>query len=157
MAVIAVGDMLQDDLLVDDGAAGRMADRNPLFALMSFSLRIGSFGDEVETPARTGVPRFASLGHLYAALDGTYRLGISLPDAPLASFRAAAKELARTTEAERLVIQRVGQDVLRQALLAYWGGRCPLTGITDPALLRASHIVPWSECVTDEHRLDVTV
>ena len=36
----------------------------------------------------------------------------------------------------------------------YWGGRCPLTGITEPALLRASHIVPWAEC-TDEQRLDV--
>jgi hypothetical protein len=81
---------------------------------------------------------FASLGHLYAALDRTYRLGISLPDAPLASFRAATKELPRTTEAERLIIQRVGQDVFRKALIAYWGGKCPLTGITDPALLRAT-------------------
>jgi len=36
----------------------------------------------------------------------------------------------------------------------YWGGRCPMTGITDHALLRASHIVPWSEC-NDEQRLDV--
>ena len=34
------------------------------------------------------------------------------------------------------------------------GGRCPLTGITDPALLRASHIVPWAEC-DDAQRLDV--
>jgi predicted restriction endonuclease len=37
----------------------------------------------------------------------------------------------------------------------YWQGRCPLTGITDPALLRASHIVPWSECQDDAQRLDV--
>jgi putative restriction endonuclease len=29
-----------------------------------------------------------------------------------------------------------------------------LTDITDPALLRASHIVPWSDC-NDEQRLDV--
>ena len=36
----------------------------------------------------------------------------------------------------------------------YWNDRCPLTGITDPALLRASHIVPWSVC-NDEQRLDV--
>ena len=50
--------------------------------------------------------------------------------------------------------QRIGQDVFREALLAYWGDRCPLTGITEPALLRASHIVPWAEC-TDAQRLDV--
>jgi putative restriction endonuclease len=36
----------------------------------------------------------------------------------------------------------------------YWGARCPITGITDPALLRASHIVPWAEC-DDAQRLDV--
>src|SRR5262249_26248217 len=42
----------------------------------------------------------------------------------------------------------------RNALMDYWGGRCPLTGITDPALLRASHIIPWSDC-DDAQRLDV--
>jgi hypothetical protein len=36
----------------------------------------------------------------------------------------------------------------------YRDGRCPLTSITEPKLLRASHIVPWSECC-DEQRLDV--
>jgi len=56
--------------------------------------------------------------------------------------------------AERLVIQRIGQNVFRDALMDYWGGRCPLTGITEPALLRASHIIPWSDC-DDAQRLDV--
>jgi HNH endonuclease len=98
---------------------------------------------------------FGTLQALYGALDRIYRLGVSLPDAPLNAFRTAARDLPRTTEAERLVVQRVGQDVFRQALLAYWGGRCPLTGITDVQLLRASHIVPWAECETDERRLDV--
>jgi hypothetical protein len=98
---------------------------------------------------------FDTLGQLYGALDRAYRLGLSLPDAPLTSFQAAIQNLPRTTEAERLVVQRIGQDVFRQALIAYWDGRCPLTGITDPALVRASHIVPWAECKTDEHRLDV--
>jgi putative restriction endonuclease len=49
---------------------------------------------------------------------------------------------------------RRAQDVFRSALMDYWNGRCPLTGTTDPALLRASHIVPWSDC-NDEQRLDV--
>lgn len=52
-------------------------------------------------------------------------------------------------------MQRVGQDIFRRALLKYWDDRCPLTGITDPALLRASHIVPWAECETDALRLEV--
>jgi hypothetical protein len=98
---------------------------------------------------------FDSLQGLYDAIERIYRLGVSLPDAPLRAYRAAVDELPRKTEAERLIVQRVGQEIFRGALLAYWGGRCPLTGITDVQLLRASHIVPWAECETDEKRLDV--
>jgi len=98
---------------------------------------------------------FDTLQALYDALDRIYRLGISLPDVPFQAFQAAVQALPRTTEAERLVIQRVGQDLFRQALLAYWGGRCSMTGITNPELLRASHIVPWAECDTEQKRLDV--
>jgi hypothetical protein len=76
----------------------------------------------------------------------TYKLSVSLPDAPLARFRAQTAGLPQTTEVERLVVQRIGQDIFRVALMDYWRARCPITGITDPALLRASHIVPWAEC-----------
>jgi len=97
---------------------------------------------------------FGSLTALHAGLDRVYKLGVSLPDAPLARFRAQTARLPQTTEAERLVLQRIGQDIFRAALMDYWGGQCPVTGIRDPALLRASHIVPWAEC-DDEQRLDV--
>jgi HNH endonuclease len=99
-------------------------------------------------------PGFATLAQLYAALDRVYKLAVSLPDAPLVRFQIKTAGLPRTTEAERLVVQRIGQDVFRDALMDYWGGRCPLTGITDPTLLRASHILPWADC-TDAQRLDV--
>lgn len=98
---------------------------------------------------------FATLRELYAALDRVYVLGISLPDAPLREFETRVANLPRTTEAERLVVQRIGQDIFRARLMDYWQGRCPLTGITDVALLRASHIIPWAECETDAERLDV--
>jgi hypothetical protein len=97
---------------------------------------------------------FDTVAELHAILDRIYKLAISLPDAPLMRFRIKTATLPQTTEAERLVVQRIGQDLFREALLAYWGGRCPLTGITEPSLLRASHIVPWAECA-DEQRLDV--
>ena len=98
---------------------------------------------------------FDTLGELYAVLHRVYKLGISLPDAPLREFERRTADLPRTTEAERLVVQRIGQDIFRNRLMDYWQGRCPLTGISDPALLRASHIVPWSECDSDAERLDV--
>jgi HNH endonuclease len=98
---------------------------------------------------------FEGLHDLYSALDHVYRLAVSLPDAPLQRFNAETLYLPRTTEAERLVVERVGQTLFREALLKYWNGRCPLTGVTDVQLLRASHIVPWAECETDALRLDV--
>jgi hypothetical protein len=98
---------------------------------------------------------FEALGQLYATLSRVYRLSASLPDAPLVEFRAKTKTLPKTTEAERLHIQRIGQDIFRASLAEYWQSRCPLTGITDPALLRASHIIPWKDCETDAERLDV--
>jgi hypothetical protein len=97
---------------------------------------------------------YETLTQLHAALNHVYKLAMSLPDAPLLRFRAETAKLPRTTEAERLVVQRIGQNLFRDALMDYWGSRCPLTGITEPALLRASHIVPWSDC-NDEQRLDV--
>lgn len=94
-----------------------------------------------------------SLDALHRTVGRAWQLAMALPEAPLERFRRAV-ELPRATDAERLVVQRVGQDIFRDALLAYWGGRCPLTGIADAALLRASHIVPWSVCDTDDKRLD---
>lgn len=96
-----------------------------------------------------------TLGALYAALHRVYELSVSLPDAPLRVFLESTKELPRTTEAERLVLQRIGQDIFRASLVDYWQGQCPLTGITDRALLRASHIIPWRDCASDADRLDV--
>jgi hypothetical protein len=98
---------------------------------------------------------FDSLRALYSALHRVYQLSVSLPDAPLREFEATVVGLPRTTEAERLVVQRIGQDIFRARLIDYWQGQCPLTGISDPDLLRASHIVPWSECGSDAERLDV--
>jgi hypothetical protein len=70
-----------------------------------------------------------------------------------AEVQAKIKELPKTTEAERLVVQRIGQDIFRARLIEYWQGRCPLTGILDTALLRASQIVPWKDCPSDAERL----
>jgi putative restriction endonuclease len=49
--------------------------------------------------------------------------------------------------------RRVGQDVFRQAILTAYHGRCAITGIDDPRLLNASHIVGWSEDTS--HRMNL--
>ncbi len=86
---------------------------------------------------------------------GGWSGGRRQPDALLRRFERLTATLPRTTEAERLVVQRVGQDVFRDGLIDYWEGRCAVTGLAVVELLRASHIKPWSECSSDAERLDV--
>jgi hypothetical protein len=106
--------------------------------------------------AGPGIARFmiSDTKELHAVLGRTWDLAVSLPDHPLRRFETETAGLSRNTEAERLVVQRRGQDVFRDSLLRYWGGCCPLTGITDTQLLRASHMKPWADCETDAERLD---
>jgi putative restriction endonuclease len=92
---------------------------------------------------------------LHALIDRLYRLALSLPPEPLLDFEQRVARLPRGTEAERLVVQRIGQDVFRKRLIDFWRGRCPITGVEQPELLRASHIKPWADCPTDAERLDV--
>lgn len=77
------------------------------------------------------------------------------PLSPLQQFEDQVRGRPRTTEAEKLVVQRIGQDIFRTSLMEHWHGRCPLTDISDQDLLRASHIIPWSECRNDADRLDM--
>lgn len=101
--------------------------------------------------ART-VDGVSALHHL---VRRAFQLSRTLPDELLHVFEAKTHDLPKATEAERLVVQRVGQDVFRHGLLDYWEGRCSVTGLAVPELLRASHIKPWADCATDAERLDV--
>ncbi len=102
-----------------------------------------------------GARAVTSLDALHQLVKRAFSLSRTLPDELLHQFEAAASALPRATEAERLVVQRVGQDVFRKGLLEYWDGRCAITGLAVPELLRASHIKPWADCATDAERLDV--
>ena len=92
---------------------------------------------------------------LHHLLRRAFQLSRTLPDALLRAFQHETAHLPRTTEAERLVVQRVGQHIFRRGLLEYWDGRCAITGLAVPELLRASHIKPWAACDTDAERLDI--
>jgi predicted restriction endonuclease len=56
------------------------------------------------------------------------------------------------TEAIRLVRQRRGQRFFRLSVLASYRSTCCISGVTDPRLLIASHIVPWRD--DERARLD---
>ena len=99
--------------------------------------------------------RVSDLPALHRLVRRAFQLARALPDEPLQAFLDRTASLPRTTEAERLVVQRVGQEVFRERLLDYWEGRCAVTGLGVPELLHASHIKPWADCETDAERLDV--
>lgn len=102
-----------------------------------------------------------TLADLAALLRRAASLSQALPNQAVRDYHAAVARAvetmpteARGTEVERLVRQRVGQARYRDALLAYWGGACAVTGVTVTEALRASHAKPWAECADDAERLD---
>lgn len=50
-----------------------------------------------------------------------------------------------------MIERRVGQQFFRSAVLANFEWRCCVTGIAEPSLLIASHIVPWSDNEKNRH------
>jgi hypothetical protein len=121
--------------------------------------------DALEAPAvafttqlPTGAAGARSVGEILALhrlLRRVFQLSRTLPDELLHVFEGETANLPRSTEAERLVVQRIGQDIFRRGLLEYWDGRCAITGLAVPDLLRAGHIKPWGDCERDAERLDV--
>jgi hypothetical protein len=106
-------------------------------------------------PGAIAARAVADLASLHRLVRRAFQLARTLPDELLHVFEAATAALPKATEAERLVVQRVGQNVFRKGLLDYWESRCAITGLGVVELLRASHIKPWADCTSDAERLDV--
>ena len=102
----------------------------------------------------TGTVQIAGIEQLYKMLQHAAVMASAMPSRVVDVFRAKTQNLPKNTEAERMVVQRVGQDIFRNALLDFWQGRCCVSGLAIPSLLRASHIKPWALCASDNERLD---
>lgn len=66
--------------------------------------------------------------------------GLSKPEAI-----HVAHQFSGSTEAERQVKVRLGQNFFRKMILADYGYKCCICGMPLPDLLIASHIVPWRD------------
>ncbi|MBS1169605.1 MAG: hypothetical protein H6R01_523 [Burkholderiaceae bacterium] len=117
---------------------------------------------ELNVPAQEASPPWVFcagvvLGYeaLHKLLGRAAALAPALTGGTLAKFRQQTKGKPAHTEAERMVLQRIGQGLFRDDLISYWNGRCAVTGLDVIPLLRASHIKPWAACDSDEERLDV--
>ncbi|WP_069353660.1 HNH endonuclease [Burkholderia cenocepacia] len=128
------------------------------FSQRNVARALGEYGLPLNVPipvasvAGVTVPDVPTLHRL---LRRAFQLSKALPSELLHTFEKRVAKLPKATEAERLVVQRVGQDLFRDGLLDLWEGRCAVTGLAVSALLRASHIKPWADCQSDAERLDV--
>ncbi|HEY1682882.1 MAG TPA: HNH endonuclease [Candidatus Tumulicola sp.] len=103
----------------------------------------------------SGAIRTNDFEQLHHLVRRAFQLSLLLPDGLLHRFEEETSNLLRSTEAERLVVLRIGQGIYRQGLIEYWKGRCAITGLETVEILRASHSKPWSDCTDDAERLDV--
>lgn len=146
------------------GDAARLAEEaSPWILLAAFSQHnvvraLGNYGVSMAAP----MPKGAAGGRtapdvpaLHRLLRRAFQLSKTLPNELLHTFEKQVAALPKTTDVERLVVQRVGQNLFRGGLLDLWEGRCAVTDLAVPELLRASHIKPWADCETDAERLDV--
>lgn len=95
----------------------------------------------------------ADIPALETLLKRAWVLSRTLPNALVGRFEQAIIAIS-ATERDATVRQRVGQSLFREGLMALWGGRCAITGLDVPELLRASHAKPWADS-NDVERLDV--
>ncbi|CAE6861066.1 hypothetical protein R69746_07817 [Paraburkholderia aspalathi] len=136
------------------GGAGFLA----AFSQQNVAGALGEYGTAIAEP----IPKTAVAGRavpdlptLHRLLRRAVQLSKTLPNELLHTYEKQVAMLPKTTEAERLLVQRVGQNLFREGLLDLWECRCAVTGLAVPALLRASHIKPWTDCETDAERLDI--
>lgn len=128
------------------------------FSQQNVSRALGEYDTSIDVPAPEGASGMRTVPNvpaLHRLLRRAFQLSKALPNELLHTFERHTAALPRTTEAERLVVQRVGQNLFREGLLDLWEGQCAVTGLAIPELLRASHIKPWADCETDAERLDV--
>lgn len=87
-----------------------------------------------------------------AEMESTWRVVMEeAPPEPITTPQPKLVYDGAGTETTSAITSRLGQQFFRRVVLANFHSACGLTGMTNPALLRASHIVAWSE--SDEHRV----
>ncbi|MBI5498478.1 MAG: HNH endonuclease [Deltaproteobacteria bacterium] len=127
-------------------------------SMLNVAHAMGGYGKPAQMPLPEGAVAaraMPSVEDVHRFLRRAFGLARTLPDELLHTFKKETAALPVTTEAERLVVVRVGQNIFRGGLLDYWERKCAITGLGQTELLRASHIKPWAACATDAERLDV--
>ncbi len=73
----------------------------------------------------------------------------NLEESLVESLDVDLSSLPKGTERKQEVMRRINQDFFRKTVLSSYNYQCCITGINNPLLLQASHIVSWSEDEAD--------
>jgi putative restriction endonuclease len=141
---------------------GRLHSRNPEIVALAaqigrtpgaVALKAVNFASLDPTIDRKGMANASALDRevwteFFANLD--QYIDAPKEEVPNKGFDEAAQEayiasLPEGLDIPRLSKVRMNQGFFREMVLASYDGRCAITGISEPELLTASHIMPWSE------------
>jgi hypothetical protein len=135
------------------------------FRLLSTRLPLTKFAGAIQpllptkySPIRSD-GKGANEGYLFSVPSAAGRLlldCLGIPESGVNDVldKAVEESASEATERTALLKSRIGQGQFRDRVLAQWKGRCAVTALDLPELLRASHIKPWRDSNNSE-RLDV--
>ncbi|WP_044409259.1 HNH endonuclease [Thiomicrospira microaerophila] len=165
---LAYSNGFENEPIQEAGSLVLSSSRYPVKLLIAKNL--GDFSIESTSPAVNAelmrhfdaslMPiRTSRLEDLAEVINKAAAFAFALPNNALEAYQAELNkiiiETPTQTETLAMVKRRIGQQKYREAMMTYWGGRCAVTGVAIPEVLRASHAKPWAECETDAERLDV--
>lgn len=132
---------------------GRTAD-----AVAMKMLNLASLDPEITNTGRVGLGNASSLDReVWAEFHSDWerlavecqlvrqQLGINIDlDSEPEDAELAPEDFTGETR-QVLIEQRIKQNFFRRAVMSSYRGRCCMSGLSEPRLLIASHIVPWSK------------
>jgi putative restriction endonuclease len=85
-----------------------------------------------------------------AAIDAVERASPFIVEQAAAEYTAHTEEETDYSAENKFVYTQIrrGQNFFRRSVISAYQGRCCITGLSDPRLLVASHIIPWR---ADQH------
>ena len=92
------------------------------FSQLHVANALGEYGTALASPLPDGATAgraVSDIPALHRLIRRAFQLSKTLPDELLHTFEKETEALPRTTETERQLVQRVGQDLFRRALLEY--------------------------------------
>ena len=147
--ILPFGRMSQLNPLIIETAA--LIDRSPAALAMKLG-NIASLDDSITASGRSGLRNASRVDReMWEQMETDWdRFAEQIEDV---IQRLGVDRIAETadqpapedTEADATTKVRRGQARFRRAVLRAYGERCCLTGLSEPQLLVASHIVPWRE------------